>query len=110
MHAIILFLFHLTDFAVGFLLALVVIYVILSWLIAFNVVNMRNPTVYRLTGALEGVVAPMLRPIQRFLPSLGGMDFSPIIFVVVLGLIRTDLLPAFFGFLDRLLGGGATVI
>ena len=57
---------------------------ILSWLVAFNVVNMRNQFVYQLGRFLDGVTDPVLRPIRRVIPLLGGIDISPI--VLILGL------------------------
>ena len=57
---------------------------ILSWLVAFNVVNMRNQFVYQLGRFLDGVTDPVLRPIRRVIPLLGGVDISPI--VLILGL------------------------
>lgn len=58
--------------------------VILSWLVAFNVVNRSNPFVRQIGYALERLTEPLLRPIRRFLPDLGGIDLTPI--VLLLGL------------------------
>ena len=70
--------------AIQLLQLVVIVSAILSWLIAFDVVNMRNPTVYRITSALDGIVRPLLAPIRRFLPPLGGLDLSPIVFLLLL--------------------------
>ena len=56
--------------------------VILSWLVAFNVVNRSNPYVRQVGYALERLTEPLLRPIRRFLPDLGGLDISPIILLI----------------------------
>lgn len=58
---------------------------ILSWLIAFNVVNMQNKFVYTVYEVLNRLTEPALAPIRRVLPSLGGLDLSPV--VLLLGLI-----------------------
>ena len=58
---------------------------VMSWLIAFNVVNMYNNVVRSIWGALNGLTEPLLRPIRRFLPNMGGLDISPI--VLLLGII-----------------------
>ena len=58
---------------------------ILSWLIAFNVVNMRNDFVRSIWNFLYQVTEPALRPIRQILPNLGGIDVSPII--LLLGII-----------------------
>ena len=61
---------------------------ILSWLIAFNVVNERNPIVAQIGDFLYRVTEPALRPIRRILPNLGGIDISPIILILGLFFLR----------------------
>jgi len=63
---------------------------ILSWLIAFNVVNTRNDVVRNISYFLYAITEPALRPIRSFLPNLGGIDLSPI--VLVIGLVFLDKL------------------
>ena len=58
--------------------------VILSWLVAFNVVNRSNPYVRQIGTALERLTAPLLRPIRRVLPDLGGIDISPIVLLIAM--------------------------
>jgi YggT family protein len=57
---------------------------ILSWLIAFNVVNTRNRFVYMVGDFLHRVTEPVLRPIRRVLPNLGGIDLSPLVLILLL--------------------------
>jgi YggT family protein len=57
---------------------------ILSWLIAFNVVNTRNQFVAMLAEALWRLTEPALRPIRRFMPNLGGLDLSPVVLILLL--------------------------
>jgi YggT family protein len=83
---------------------LVVVYAVLSWLVAFNVVNMRNQFVYQVTRSIEGIANWLLWPIRRVLPTLGGFDFSPIIFWLVVGAINNDLIPPLFSWLHRVFG------
>ena len=56
--------------------------VIMSWLIAFNVINQYNPFVRSVWHALLAVTEPLLRPIRRLLPYVGGIDFSPAILIL----------------------------
>lgn len=63
--------------------------VIVSWLIAFNVINAYNPFVRSLWNALRAVTEPLLRPIRRFLPDLGGIDISPIILLLICFFLRS---------------------
>ena len=55
---------------------------VLSWLIAFNVVNTRNDVVRGIANFLYGVTEPALRPIRNMLPAMGGIDISPIILMI----------------------------
>jgi YggT family protein len=57
---------------------------VLSWLVAFNVVNVRNPIVSQIGEFLYRVTEPVLRPIRNLLPNLGGVDISPIILILLL--------------------------
>jgi YggT family protein len=61
---------------------------VLSWLIAFNVVNVRNPVVAAVADFLYRITEPLLRPIRRRLPSLGGLDISPVILILIIILIE----------------------
>ena len=56
--------------------------VIMSWLIAFGIVNRSNPYVRQVGQVLDRLTEPLLRPIRRFLPDLGGIDISPIILLI----------------------------
>jgi len=76
-----LFLF---DSLIGLVILVVIVNAIISWLVAFDVVNLRNPAMYRVVRTLDAVTEPLLRPIRRILPSLGGMDLSPIILLLLL--------------------------
>lgn len=57
---------------------------VLSWLIAFNVVNTRNPIVNNIGEFLYRVTEPALRPIRNLMPNLGGIDVSPVILIILL--------------------------
>src|SRR5512138_1815048 len=61
---------------------------ILSWLIAFNVVNTRNQFVAAVAEFLYRITEPALAPIRRFLPNLGGLDISPIILILIIMFIQ----------------------
>ncbi|MFZ0572845.1 MAG: YggT family protein [Rhodomicrobium sp.] len=63
----------------------IIISAILSWLIAFDVVNRRNRVVYMIADSFYRLTEPALRPIRKRIPDLGGLDISPVI--LILGLI-----------------------
>ena len=70
--------------AINLYVWLVIASAILSWLVAFNVVNTRNQFIYMVGDFLHRITEPALRPIRRFLPNLGGIDISPVILILVL--------------------------
>ncbi|TDR90090.1 YggT family protein [Enterovirga rhinocerotis] len=61
---------------------------VMSWLIAFNVVNVRNDVVRSIWNFLYQVTEPLLRPIRNILPNLGGIDISPIILLLIIFFIQ----------------------
>jgi YggT family protein len=72
------------------LIYVIVIQAILSWLVAFNVINLDNRFVRSLLQGLERLLDPLLRPIRRMLPDMGGIDLSPL--VLILGIILVQRL------------------
>ena len=81
-------LFLVIDLALELYLWVVIIAVIFSWLVAFNVVNMRNSNVAMIGDFLYRITEPALRPIRNFLPNLGGIDISPVILFLIIIFIR----------------------
>lgn len=65
----------------------VILAAVFSWLYAFNVVNPRNQFISTIGDMLYRVTEPALRPIRNFMPSLGGIDISPVILLLLLSLI-----------------------
>jgi YggT family protein len=84
---------------IGFIVLVIDLYIwiviagaILSWLIAFNVVNTQNRFVYSVADMLYRITEPALRPIRSVLPNLGGIDISPVILILFLLFIRDVVL------------------
>ncbi len=84
-------LFDIAIILLNVLWWIIIVQAILSWLIAFNVVNMTSPFVRSLATALDRLTAPLYRPIRRFLPDFGGIDFSPLV-VLLLIMVAQKLL------------------
>ena len=63
---------------------ILIINIVLSWLIAFNIVNTQNKIVVTILYATNRLTDPLLNPVRRILPNLGGIDISPIILVLCL--------------------------
>ena len=70
---------------------LLVITAVMSWLVAFNVINTRNRFVYTVGDICFRLTEPVLRPIRRMLPQLGGIDISPVIVILLLVFLRDAL-------------------
>ena len=66
----------------------IIIAAVMSWLIAFNVVNIRNDFVRSIWSTLVALTEPVLRPIRRHLPNTGGIDISPVIVFLVILLVE----------------------
>lgn len=64
---------------------IVIIQLVMSWLISFDVINLRQPFVYQVWSGLNRATEPLYRPIRNVLPNTGGLDFAPL--VVLLGII-----------------------
>ena len=77
---------------------IIIISAIMSWLMAFNVINTYNRPVAMLVDVLYRLTEPVLRPIRNFLPNFGGIDISPVILILILMFLRRliiyDLAPS----------------
>ncbi|WP_309603944.1 YggT family protein [Phenylobacterium sp.] len=91
------FLYFIVDNLLNLLILAIIVSAVLSWLVAFDVINLRNPFVYNVARFLDAVTRPILRPVQKVIPAIGGVDISPIIVLLVIQGIRQYLLPLVFG-------------
>ncbi len=78
----------LLDTIIGICIFIVIAQVILSWLIAFRVINTQNDFVRSVSQALYRLTEPALRPIRNIVPTMGGLDFSPLILWLLLWFTR----------------------
>ncbi|NNE22573.1 MAG: YggT family protein [Rhizobiales bacterium] len=84
MHPVLLLIITVIDFYFYLVIAMV----ILSWLVAFNVVNLNNQFVRQVQHLLHRVTEPLLGPIRRFMPDLGGIDLSPVVLLIGVMFVR----------------------
>jgi YggT family protein len=94
MFALINFVFFILNAILQLLIFAMIASAILSWLVAFDVINLRNAFVYNVARFLDAVTRPILAPFQKIIPPLGGVDISPIIAILVISGIQRFLLPA----------------
>jgi len=80
--------FLLVDSVINIYIWLIIINVILSWLVSFNVLNTQNRFVFAVLNATHQLTDPVLNKIRRFIPNLGSIDISPIVLILLLIFIR----------------------
>ena len=85
-------LLDIVDLLLQVLLWIIIIQAVLSLLFAFNVINTHNDFVRTVLGGLERVTEPRYRPIRRILPDLGGLDFSPMVVILLIVIARKLLM------------------
>ena len=78
-------------FLLGVLGLVIFVQVVLSWLVVFNVINTHNDFVRNFLRALDYITEPLYRPIRKVLPDFGGIDFSPLVVLLVIQVLRIVL-------------------
>ena len=81
-------LYSIVDMILQILVWIIIVQVILSWLVAFNVINTSSNFVRTLLDGLDRLTAPLYRPIRKILPDFGGIDFSPIVLILAIQILR----------------------
>lgn len=84
-------LFEIVGYLISVVVVLVIVQFVLSLLIAFNVVNMHNDFVAAVWKAVNALLEPILAPIRRIMPNTGAIDFSPMVLIIVLEILRIIL-------------------
>ena len=84
-------LLSLVDTVIYLYMGCLIIFVVMSWLISFNVINTQNPFVRTVNDFLYRITEPAMRPIRRFIPDFGGIDVSPVVLILVLVFVRNLL-------------------
>ena len=87
-------LYTLLDYVLMIVQLVILVQVILSWLLQFNVVSRRNQTVAGLVTGLDRLTEPLYRPIRRILPDFGALDLSPLVVLLIVSFLRDRALPA----------------
>ena len=87
--------FILLDSIIAIYLWIIIINAILSWLVAFNILNTQNRFVFSILDATYKLTDPALNKIRRFIPNLGSIDISPVILILILMFIRNLVFEVF---------------
>ena len=104
MVAILNFVFFIAGALLSLLWWAIIISAVLSWLVAFDIINLRNRAVYQISTFLDRVTGPVLRPFQRIIPPLGGVDISPIVVLLIITAVQRFILRDLENALLRLVG------
>ena len=78
----------IADLLLTILTWVIIIQVVLSWLLAFNVLNASSNGVRTVAVAIDRLTAPLYRPIRRMLPDFGGIDFSPLVILISIQVLK----------------------
>ncbi|WGM37268.1 YggT family protein [Caulobacter sp. NIBR1757] len=78
----------LVNQVIGLIILVLIVQAVISWLVAFNVINLSHPFARNVVSFLDAVTDPMLRPLRRVVPLLGGVDITPIVLILLLGFVR----------------------
>ena len=87
-------LLQIADLLLSVAMWIIIIQAILSWLVAFNVINTHNDFVRQVLFALSRMTEPLYRPIRRILPDFGALDFSPLVVLLIIQILRSIVIPA----------------
>jgi YggT family protein len=77
-------LLFIVNSVINLIIFIVLANAVISWLVVFDVLNVRNPQIGQIVRALDSATRPLLAPIRRFVPNLGGVDISPVILYILL--------------------------
>ena len=92
-----IYLLQIVQFVLTVVWWIIIVQAILSWLIAFNVINTSNNAVRQIWMALEKMTDPIYRPIRRVLPDFGVLDLSPLVVLLLVGLLDRLVTTAIIG-------------
>jgi YggT family protein len=84
-------LFQILDVLLQIVWWIIIIQAIFSWLVVFNVINTHNDFVRAFYNALDRITRPLYAPIRRILPDFGGLDFSPVVVLLIIFVLQTLL-------------------
>lgn len=86
-------LFGIANLLLTVVMYIIILQAILSWLIAFNVINTHNDGMRSFLTALDRLTEPLYRPIRRIMPDFGGIDLSPMVVILLIIIVKDYLLP-----------------
>lgn len=93
MNMILISLLELLSMVIGLVVVLIFVWVIMSWLVSFGLINLRNPMVAQIYHGINRVLTPIMSPVQRIIPPIGGLDLSPIVVLIGIQWLSASVIP-----------------
>lgn len=88
---------QILNFFIDAFVFVIIIQVAISWLIAFDVINVANPKAQQLIKMMHRITQPVYQPIQKIIPTIGGIDITPLVVILGLSLVQSHIIyPIFF--------------
>lgn len=76
---------------------IIIAQVVISWLIAFDVINVKNQQAQNLIALIHKITDPIYKPLRKYIPAIAGIDISPIIIIIAINLLKGGIASVFFG-------------
>jgi YggT family protein len=83
----------LVNTVLGLTLVVVIANAVMSWLVAFDIINLRNKLVGTIYDTCERITNPLLAPIRKIIPNLGGVDLSPVVLIIGIQFLQRYAVP-----------------
>ncbi len=88
--------FQILEYLLTIAIWVIIVQAVLSWLIAFNVINTQNEAVRSIWQALSTMTEPLYRPVRKILPDFGALDLSPMVVLILINILQRFVLPGIF--------------
>lgn len=75
---------------------IIILQVVFSWLIAFDIINIKNPQAQNLIRLITRITDPVYKPLRKFIPAIGGIDITPIIIILGISILKNIIAQIFF--------------
>lgn len=85
-------LFYALSLILSIVKMFIIVHFIMSWLLSFQVLNMRQPIVAQIWGGLSQLLEPIYGPIRRYMPNISGIDLSPMVALIIILILERALL------------------
>ncbi len=88
---------QLLIFGLDIFFWIIIAQVVISWLIAFDVINVKNQQAQNLIALIHKITDPIYKPLRKYIPAIAGIDISPIIIIIAINLLKGVIASVFFG-------------